>query len=440
MSMELALDTPKLHTDWRKPVVLAYLVILVAFGGFGGWAALAKIDSAAIASGLVAAETNKKTVQHLEGGIVRGIEVRNGDVVKEGDVLVTLDDTQARANLETLRNQVAAARAQEARLLAERDGRTNVTFPDVVLSRKGDPLVARTIEDQTASFVQRRTLLKSQIDVLLAKIDQLEQEKKSLRNDTEALKLQIATIDRELPGLKTLLEKQLVQLTRVTTLERERFRLNGLLERSISDYAKAEQTIAETRLQIVQTQQTFSQQVATDLIEVRKLLADQTERERVAQDILSRITIRAPRDGIVQGLKVFTVGGVIKAGDTILEIAPTGEDLVLTVQIAPADMDTIQIGARAEIRFPTFHSRRVPFMAGHLRAVSYDRVTDPQNPQTSYFQGEVVADKASIPAEIKDNLRPGLPADVIIVTGRQTPLDYLIAPLLDRIGRSMREK
>lgn len=441
MSAELAvIEPPSLQVNWRKPLALAYGVILVAFGGFGAWAAIAQIESAAIASGLVVAESNKKSVQHLEGGIVREILARDGMPVIENDVLVRLDDTAARANLETIRNQHAVARAQEARLVTERDGKEQIVFPPEVLARKSDLMVERTIEDQIASFRQRRTLLKSQIDVLLARIQQAEQDKRALANDAVALRSQIATVDQELPGLKYLLEKQLVQVTRVTTLDRERYRLAGALDRSVSDLAKADQSIAETRLQIIQTEQTFSQQVALDIIDVRKNLSDLTERERVAEDVLSRVVIRAPRSGVVQALKLFTIGAVVRPGDTILEIAPTGEELVLSVQISPADMDTVEIGARAEIRFPTFHSRRVPFMFGQLRSVSYDRVQDPQNAQNVYFQGEVVADKRSVPSEIRDNLRPGLPADVIIRTGSQTPLDYLVAPLLDRIGRSMREK
>lgn len=441
MSAQLViLEPPPIATDWRRPLAAAYVVILIAFGGFGGWAAFTKLDSAAIAQGTIIAESNKKTVQHLEGGIVRDINVRDGKAVLEGDVLVKLDDTAARANLETIRAQLAAARAQEARLIAERDRRDEITFSPEVLNRKSDPLVARAIEDQAASFRQRRTFLKSQVDVLLARISQLGQEGRALKNDQQALRDQLTTIDRELPGLKQLLEKQLVQVTRVTTLDRERYRMAGALDRSISDFAKSEQSIAETRLQIVQTEQQFNQQVASDLIDVRKNLSDLFEREHVAQDVLDRTTIKAPRTGVVQALKIFTVGAVVRPGDAIMEIAPTGEDLIVNVQISPSDMDTIEIGAVAEIRFPTFHSRRVPIMSGRLRAVSYDRVQDPQNANNVYYQGEVIADRRTMPAEIRDNLRPGLPADVVIVTGSQTPLDYLIAPLLDRVSRGLREK
>ncbi|AWN41731.1 HlyD family type I secretion periplasmic adaptor subunit [Methylobacterium durans] len=440
MTTALTIQPPPIRTDWRRPVLLAYLVILIAFGGGAGWAAFAKLESAAIASGVVMSQSNKKTVQHLEGGIVREILVRDGDQVQEGQTLLRLDDTQARASLETTRSQQAIDRIREARLLAERDQTDRIVLPDSVTSRAHEPAIARAIQDEKGNLRERAVYLRSQTDVLNAKIVQTEQEVRALRNDADSTKQQLVTIDQELSGLRQLLAKQLVPVSRVAALERERIRLQGALDRAISDAKKGEQAIDETKLTIVQTQKQFLQQVSSDIIDVRKSLAELAEKENVAKDILSRVEVRAPRTGIVQSMKVFTIGAVLRPGDTMLEIAPTGDQLTVGIQISPADVDSVAEGLRAEVRFPTYHSRRVPIMLGQVRSVSYDRVTDPQNPQNSYFQGEVVVDAASVPAEIKDRLKPGMPADVIVTTGEQTPLDYFLGPLFDRVAHGMREK
>lgn len=431
---------PTLRTDWRKPVVAAYLVILLAFGGGAGWASITKLESAAIAPGVVIAQSNKKTVQHLEGGIVREIFIRDGDQVQEGQILLRLDDTQARASLDTILSQETVAKIQEARLLAERDRTGEIKLPDSIRARAKEPEIARAIEDQKGNLRERFVYLNSQIDVLNARISQTEQEVRALKNDAESTKEQLGTIDQELSGVRQLFAKALVPLSRLAALERERIRLQGVYERALSDAKKGEQSIDETKLTIVQTQKQFLQQVSSEIIDVRKNLAELAEKARVARDVLSRVELRAPRTGIVQALKVFTIGAVIRSGDPILEIAPTGDQLTVSVQISPADVDSVSEGLRAEIRFPTYHSRRVPFMQGQVRSVSYDRVSDPQNSQNIYFQGEVVVDRSTIPSEIKDKLKPGMPADVVITTGEQTPLDYFIGPLFDRIGHGLREK
>ncbi|WP_430911468.1 HlyD family type I secretion periplasmic adaptor subunit [Methylobacterium sp. sgz302541] len=436
----IALRPPEVKDDWRKPVLAAYLVILASFGGAAGWASVAKVASAAISPGVVMAQSNKKSVQHLEGGIVREILVRNGDQVVEGQLLMRLDDTQARASLDTVRNQRAVALIQEARLLSERDGKDRIELPDSLKDRADDPVVKRALADQTASQRERASYLRSQTDTLNARMAQSEQEVKALKNDANAARDQIATIDQELPGLKGLLAKQLVAVTRVTTLEREKARLQGLYDRAVSDAAKAEGAIAETKFQIVQVRQQFLQQVGTDLIDTRKNLSDLQEKENVARDVLARGAVVAPKTGIVQALKVFTLGAVIKPGDTILDIAPTGDELTVGIQIPPAEIDAVAEGLKAEIRFPTFHSRRVPKMFGKVRSVSYDRTQDPNDQRTYYFQGEVVVDKDTIPDEIRDSLKPGMTADVIITTGEQTPLDYFLGPLFDRVSRGLREK
>lgn len=440
MNAKPSLPPPAVNSNWRSPVLGSYLLILIAFGAGGGWSTVAKLESAAIASGIVMSQSNKKTIQHLEGGIVREILVRDGDRVTEGQVLIRLDRTQAQANLETLRMQQAIAQIQEARLIAERTQTTNLILPEVITRQAKDLAIARAIEDQRNNIRERASYLHSQIDVQNAKIRQTEQDISALQNDTKSTREQLVTINQELDGLRQLLAKQLVPLSRVAALERERIKLQGALDRSISDAEKGQRVISETKLTIIQIQNQFYQQVASEIIDVRKNLAELGEKERVAQDILKRLDITAPRSGIVQGLKVFTVGAVIRPGDPLMDISPTGDQLIISMQISPNDIDSVSEGLKAEVRFPAYHSRRVPTMLGTVRSISYDRVIDPQNQQNSYFQGEVAIQSASIPLEIKDKLKPGMPADVIVTTGEQTPFDYFIAPLLDRVGHGLREK
>lgn len=439
MTQQQAVLAPSIHSNWKSPVAAAYFVILTTFAGGAGWAAVTKLDSAAVARGVVIAQSNKKTIQHLEGGIVREIFVRNGDQVKEGELLVRLDDTQAKASLDTIRNQQIAARVQEARLLAERDQRSTIKLPDDLTARLNDPAVKRIIEDQESNMKERSTYLNSQIAVLNAKIAQTAQEMKALEADAENSRQQLVTIDQELVGLRQLLSKQLVSVSRVAALERERFRLQGVLDRALSDNKKGAQSIQETKLTIVQLQKQFLQQVSNDIIDVRKNIVDLGEKEHVARDILSRTNIRSPRTGIVQSLKIYTIGAVVRPGDPLMDIAPTGDELTISIKINPSDADSLLEGLRAEVRFPTYHSRRVPFMYGHLKSVSYDRINDEKNNET-YFEGEVIVGAKDIPAEIKDKLKPGLPADVMVNTGEQTPLDYFLGPLFDRMGQGLREK
>lgn len=439
MDRHQALYEPIISVDWRKPVAAAYVVILLTFGGAAGWATLSKLDSAAIAHGVVMAQSNKKTIQHLEGGIVREIFVRNGDMVKEGDVLLRLDDTQAKASLETLSNQLVVARIQEARLLAERDQSAVVNLPPDINSRLDENVVARIYDDQLSNMRERHTYLNSQIAVQEAKIAQTNQEIKALEADAEISKQQLGTLDQELGGLRQLLSKQLVSISRVASLERERFRLQGVVDRAISDGKKGVQLIHETRLMIVQLQKQFRQQVSNDIIEVRKNISDLREKESVAQDVLSRLHIKAPRTGIVQALKVYTIGAVIRPGDAVMEISPTGDELTINVKISPSDADSLIEGLRTEVRFPTYHSRRVPFMFGHLKSVSYDRLNDEKNNEP-FYEGEIIVSASSVPPELKDKLKPGLPVDAYINTGEQTPLDYFLGPLFDRVGKGIREK
>lgn len=423
--------------SWARASALGYGIVLFAVVGLGGWSAVAEIDSAVIAPGVVSAETNRQTVQHLEGGIVAEIRVRNGDRVEAGDVLVVLDLTEARSQLEVLRTEHAALAAREARLLAERDGAKEIAFPAAVLDRRADPFVARAIEDEVSSFGRRGDVLASQLDIITSRAEQLARANVGLEADIEASRQQIAQLDVELPGLRALLERGLVQLSRVTGLERERARLEGAVARAEAEKSRNAEALVGFAAEASELRQTFQRSVADDLVATRRQLAEIGERVVVAEDRLRRTDILAPQSGTVQAMRFFTVGGVVGRGEPILEIAPDGEPLVVQARIAPTDADTVFPGLVAEIRFPAFHSRHTPVMFGRLLTVSRDRIEDRDGP---YFAGEVRIDEATVPPEIRGRLVAGMPADIIIATGQRTVLEYLISPLAEAARRAMREE
>jgi HlyD family type I secretion membrane fusion protein len=423
--------------DWRVPAIAGYVLIVGTFLVLGGWSAFARLDSAITATGVVSAETNRKTVQHLEGGIVREIHVREGQHVQAGQVLFRLDRTQAKAGYELQRNQLDSAIAQEARLIAERDGQDQIAFPQELLDRADDPNVKRAIADQVAQFQERCGSLKGGIQILDAKIDQYQLEIEGLKQERSGTANQLGFVNEELVDVRHLFEKQLTQKSRLMLLERERSRLEGLIGRSTADESKARNGIEEARLQIRQLRQKFEEDVANSMLETRQKINDLREKVRVAQDVLSRVDILSPTTGVAQNLRVFTSSGVVKAGEPMVDVVPERDALIVQAHVQPQDTENLQPGMPAEVRFSSFQTRILPIIVGKVESISRDRLVDEQTKQP-YFLAQVVVD--DIPSFVKDRLSAGMPADVIFPTGERTVLDYLVRPLKDRLRIVMREK
>jgi len=436
---QLPFVAPVAPADWRTLVRHAWIVVAVFFGIGGLWTVTARLDQGAVAPGVISVASNRKVVQHLEGGLVKELKVREGDLVQEGGVLLRMDDTQARASAEVVRKQLAAALAEEARLVAERDFVDTVTFPAEVTQVRDDPLVARAVADQVAAFNERRNNLVGQQTILEARIQQVREAMLGTEGEKAAGEEQVATIRRELAGLRELLAKNLVQLPRVLALEREESRLKGVIGRAVADLARSEQTIGETRIQIQQLRQQFLEGVSRDLPAIRKVIAELREKLGVQNDILRRVDITAPQTGVVQGLKVFTVGGVIRPGDVLMEIVPVSDELVIRAQVSPLDVDNVHVGATAEIRFPAFSSRHPPLFFGEVRTLSRDRLLDDTSQRNPYFAAEVTVDQSKMPREFRDKIVAGMSADVIIATGERTALWYILGPMLNRMRFGMRE-
>ena len=426
-------------SEWRPLAFAGYTLIAMTFGVAGVWAAVAKLDKAVIASGFVETETNRKTVQHLEGGIVRDILVKEGDHVVEGQVLFRLEQVQAEATNESLRNQLNSALALEARLVAERDGAQEISWPKELNDRLADPTLSDILNDQIHQFEKRRGSLEGQKSVLESRIVQLHKEIDGISVEKKSTEGQTTYINQELVGLRDLAGKNLVPVTRVYAMERERTRLEGEVGRAEADVAKAESSIAEMNIQIQELTQKFQEDVASSLLDVRQKIADVRERSSVSQDVVNRLAITAPRAGMVQNLKVFTIGQVLRGAEPLLDIVPDNDALVVHAEFSTTDIDNVFAGMSGEIRFPAFHSRTIPVMLGKIESISHDRLVDEATHQY-YYLGVVSLNRADIPEEFRSRLRAGMPAEIIVSSGERTVLNYLVGPLSSSLRKTFREQ
>jgi HlyD family type I secretion membrane fusion protein len=433
---------PKIQrpTDNYKTVArIGYAVIAFTFVGLLGWAALAPLDSAVIASGVISAEGNRRTIQHLEGGMLHKILVHEGEKVRAGQVLFELDATQANAAAGITKNQFVALQAMEARLLAERDQRASINFPADLLSQRGDPMVSRAIADEQAQFIERRQTISGQVDLMNAQRDQYQSEIDGIDRQTQGLKDQLGFIKDELGDLRKIYDKGLVPRPRLLALEREEASLSGSIGRLTADRSKAVQGAGETQLKIRQIKQQFFQEVSQSISETRVKLAEVTEREVVASDAQRRINVVSPVSGTAQNLRFFTEGAVVRPAEPLVDIAPDDEAFVIQAHFAPTDVDNIHAGMVTEVRLPAFHSRKIPILNGKIESISRDRLSDPEG-KTVYFLGIVRVDVKQLPKEFRSKVSAGMPAQVIVPTGERTVLQYLFSPLRDTLRTTMREE
>lgn len=434
-------SAPLPPADYRVMARWGYALIAVTFLGLGGWAASAPIEGAVLAPGVVAVETKRQVVQHLEGGIVSAILVQEGQQVAGGQPLFRLDPTEPSASDEAALAQRRAALAQEARLIAERDGADTIAFPAELAEAARLPAARAAMADEAARFRDRRAALAGRIDILEARTVQLGHELEGLDQERASARRQLGFIEEELGAVRELERKRLVNRSRVSSLEREKARLEGLLGRNMADTAKARGAVEELRMQMLQLRQERAEEIGADLAEVRARLAELHERLRITGSALKRIEIRAPRGGIVQNInpRIYTVGAVVRPGDTLLEIVPLDAPLVVDARVPVQDIDRLERGAEVEVRFPAFHGRTTPIVGGRLASVSRDRLVDEVTHQP-YFLARVAVDETDIPPALRDRLRPGMDAEVAFHTGARTALSYLLRPLADAMGRAFAER
>lgn len=420
------------------PIALGFGVIALFFGGFLGWAALAPLGSAAIAPGVVSVETNRKTIQHLEGGIIGAIKVKDGDTVKAGQVLVVLDETQPRASLELVRVRQLAARALKARLVAERNDAKRISFPDELRARRKETKVVEIIDGQINIFKARRKAYAGQVAILKQQIKQLAEEIKGTQGQIKSEKRQITLVADEIKDVSGLVEKGLVPRPRLRALQRDAAEIEGSLSLNRSRIAQVRQTIAEIRLQINELTTAKINEVSQELRDVQSELFDLEERERAAEDVLKRTVIRAPLEGTVVNLQVHTLGGVIAPGAPLLDIVPSEDQLIVEARVSPSDIDIVQVGLLAQVRFTAFSQRRTQPVDGTVTAISADLLTDERTGEIFYLARIEIKD--DLAEKLGDNkLYPGMQTEVMIVTGERTALEYFLKPITASLNRAFRE-
>lgn len=422
----------------RRHIVAGSVVVAVLVLGFGGWAATAQLSGALIAPGQIVVDSNVKKVQHPTGGIVGEVRVRDGDTVKEGDIVVRLDETVTRANLAIVTKGLNELSARKARLEAERDSAADIKFP-AQLANSTDADVRSIVDSEQKLFELRRTARAGQKSQLRQRIGQLQEEISGLTAQQNAKAKEIELIDRELAGVRDLFSKNLIQMNRLTQLEREATRLQGERGQLIATTAQAKGKISELELQIIQIDQELSSEVAKEMRDVDAKIGEFVERKVTAEDQLRRIDIRAPQSGTVFQSTVHTVGGVISAGDAIMLIVPVADNLTVEAKVNPQDINQLQLGQKAILRFTAFNQQTTPEIEGTVSRISADITTD-QRTGLGYYTIRIAlpAEQVARLGDVK--LVPGMPVEAFVQTGERTVMSYLMKPMSDHFNRAFREK
>lgn len=419
-----------------RHISVAFFAAIVLVAGVGGWASTTEISGAVIATGRVEVDTHAKEIQHREGGIIREILVRNGDSVAAGDLLVRLDNTVTRANLTAVTERLEELEAQKARLVAERDDLEQIEFQSG--SADAGSRSAAIAAGQKNLMAARDKSLAGRLQQLSDQIDQFRQQLEGLRSQHAANVTEGELIKDELAGLETLLEKQLVPKNRVVALQREQARLLGARGDLTAQIARVEEAISERKSQIIQIEEDRQADILEQLQAVSAEITQLAQQRVTAQDALARSDIRAPQSGVIHKLNVFTVGGVVAPGESLMQVVPQEDLLVIRAKIQPVDVDQVYSTQEAGIRLPNFNQRVTPELAGRVVTVSADLTEDKQT--GLYHYDATLAFEAGELAKLAGkSIVPGMPAEIFIRTDRRTVLSYLIKPFRDQIAHALRE-
>ncbi len=430
---------PSMHEKILRQSSVAGMAMIALFAGtIGLWAATSTLSGAVVAGGQFVVDSSVKKIQHSTGGIVGELKVKDGDRVKAGDLLVRLDETLTRANLQVVSKQLDEYIGRQARLEAERDGADEIKMPAEFADRLPDPAVERIMSSERTLFLARRAARDAQKDQLRKRISQSEDEIVGLKAQQEAKAREAALIKEELKGVRDLYEKNLVQLPRLNALERDAASIEGQRGQLIAAVAQAESRIAETSFQIIQIDEQMRAEAMQELREIQSKIAEYTERRVAAEDQLKRIDIRAPSDGYVHQLNVHTIGGVISPAEPVMLIVPTNDKLELEAKVLPNDIDQVRLGQKAFVKVHASNARMMPDLHGKVSRISADVSRDQQSGMTFYTI------RVELPQEeIKRleglHLIAGMQAEVFIEVNERTPFEYFFKPMKDQIARAFRE-
>ncbi len=422
---------------WR-PLRLALFTILFGVGGVFGWGAFAMIDSAVVAPGTLMVEGNRRNVQHLEGGIVGDVLVRDGTMVAAGQPLIRLDDTRVRAGLNVVLDETDRVRARIAVLAAEREDAPAPAFPPQLVARRTEAKVAEIMAVQGDEFIARRNSLQGQMEILAQRALQLQKQIDGLNVRIESNDRQLALVRQEILGVEGLVRMGLERLPRLLSLQRDEARLIGERGEAIENVARTQQAVGEAEMQRAQLLRSRQEENAKELRELQGRLLELREREISANDQLMRLTIDAPEGGMVMDLRYTTRGGVIAPGSQVASIVPQEERLVVEAQITPVDVDTVRIGMPASIRLSHAAASTTPILQGAVERISPDRMTDQRTGQP-YFVARIAISADELTKHGPLRLQPGMQAEVLIRRGERSFASYLARPLADRFAKSIRE-
>ena len=423
----------------RSSMTAGLVVVALFLGGFGVWAAVAPLDSAVIATGVLGVSGERKTVQHLEGGIVADILVAEGAVVAAGQPLIVLDDTQSRAGLDLLQGQYRSEAARKARLETERDGLPAIRWPVELQLRVADAATAEVLATQERIFQTRAVSLANQAAIHRRRIEQLREQRSGLASEIANQDRGLELFDEALFDLRrTVLLGLESKHQRLLDVEGRRAATAGARARSQAQIASIEEAIGERELLIVELDNSRLTEVAAELRDVETRLSDLGERVAAARDVMARTRVIAPVAGTVMGLQVFTRGGVIRPGEALMEIVPTEDGLVIAARVATTDIDSVAAGLPAQVRLTAFSQLGAPRLTGEVTRVSADRFDDART-GAAWYEARIALDPDQ-PALSDLALVPGMPAEVMIVTGARTLLDYVLTPIVESLGRALREE
>jgi protease secretion system membrane fusion protein len=431
----------EVNTDARAYSRLGWIVVLLGFGGFMLWALLAPLGKGVPLSGTVAKESNRQSVQHLTGGTVQQILVKDGDVVKAGQVLVRMNPVMARSAFETTEAQYLSALASEARLEAERDGKSKITFPAELEQHKTEPRVAELIGTQNQLLMSREGSLENELRAADESMAGLKVQIKGLEDSRDSKKEQMKLLKEQLDGMRDLAKDGYVARNRLLDLERTYAQLGGAISEDIGNIGRSRSQVLELSLRKAQRSADYQKEVRTQLSDVQKEADALAARRQAQQFELSNVEVKAPADGTVVDLAVFTEGGVVQPGFKMMDIVPTNDPLIVEGNLAVNLVDKVHPGLKVDLIFSAFNANQTPHIEGEVTEVAADRTVDQRTGQPYYkVRVKVTPKGAKMIAEHHLNIRPGMPVELFVQTGERTMMNYLLKPVFDRAKSSMSEE
>ncbi|MFW5899764.1 MAG: HlyD family type I secretion periplasmic adaptor subunit [Desulfovermiculus sp.] len=431
----------KLPTSSRRVIIVGLIFVALLFGGIGTWAATAKLQGAVIATGEIIVESYRKQVQHQEGGTIDKILVREGDLVEKGDVLVRMDGERVRAERNLYRGQMDAMLARQARLRAEKDQKSSISWPKSLVDRSDVQEVQENMDTEEEIFESRLAAKESQILLNRSRINQLQTQITGQERQIQSVQKTIASLEEEIEVKSDLLEGRYLDRSQVMELERNFHSYRVRRDELKTEIEQARERIKELELEIEDLEKQYIQEAADQLGDVRQSILELREKLRPAEDACRRLEIKAPASGTVVSMEVRTEGGVIRGGDPLMEIVPNDSSLIVSARVEPGKIDDVRKGQKASVMLSAFPTRYTPKVDGEVTYVSADRIEPKQQNTPPYYLAYIQLDKQSLNNAIDDpaKLTPGMPAEVYIQTEPQTVLDYILSPITESIDRAFRE-